>query len=267
MSSAPSSIPSSLCCSSSSSSSSSMQVRAITIRKSPQNHLPQRHWGKPLRLQPTQIPLSLFHLSRRYGNSGEIQSKRLCVSKCPTATDTFLLCSPTKNLSCKKNENPAHEVSIYDSQLEQCKILPTKPESDWSACPRTRKWKTSCWLAAKLRRSMSFWAFTIPSGDPFGFRSSSHSPCCCSPISSHMSQCRGRSSSEAWSQLSSESLFSRNSSTIQTCRRLLVHQAAADDILRGIRSVQLLDYLQHLAKRVYLHLCPPHSRCCHDLVR
>ena len=42
-------------------------------------------------------------------------SKRVCVSKCPTAADTRLACLPTKALGCTRNDHPKYEVSIYAS--------------------------------------------------------------------------------------------------------------------------------------------------------
>jgi hypothetical protein len=44
---------------------------------------------------------------------GLIQTKRLCVAKCPTGNETALDCLPSDSLSCKANSNPKFEVSIY----------------------------------------------------------------------------------------------------------------------------------------------------------
>jgi hypothetical protein len=57
--------------------------------------------------------------------------KRLCVSRCPKEGDYMLSCLPTKLLSCKKNNNPHFEVSIYDSDVETPRIgsqcIPSDP--------------------------------------------------------------------------------------------------------------------------------------------
>lgn len=67
-----------------------------------------------------------------------MQTKRLCVSKCPKAGDTKLDCYPTEKLACSANTNPDFEVQIYDSEQEISTHAFTQTGSAASACPRTQ---------------------------------------------------------------------------------------------------------------------------------
>lgn len=51
-----------------------------------------------------------------------IQTKRLCVNRCPSADDTHLSCRPTRSLSCKRNSHPQFFVDIYDTRLEETRL-------------------------------------------------------------------------------------------------------------------------------------------------
>lgn len=173
-----------------------------------------------------------------------MQSKRLCVAKCPSATDTFLQCNPTKALSCKKNDNPAHEITIYESYLDQCKHLSTQPASDSSACPRTKSSGTTSSPRVAPRPSTNSWDSMMQCGGLSGFRFCLPSPSSSSPTSSHTSQCPGPFSSEASSPSSSEHSSLCNSHLIQPRRRLLVRQITTLRLLCGLGHLQHDDGLQ-----------------------
>ena len=117
-SSVPSSASPSLSSSSYSASSSATPVAPISPRSRHQNLLPLRHLRQSLRLRPPPIPIPLLHHCPPNRITLDTQQKRVCVAKCPSASDTTLQCMPTDNISCSFNNDKNFHVGYYPNAPE-----------------------------------------------------------------------------------------------------------------------------------------------------
>ncbi len=79
-------------------------------------------------------------------NIHSIQDRRVCVSSCPSPSDTKLNCYMTKTVGCKFSSTPGFDVKKYDVYTyDGGNTIIIQVVWATSASPRTRTCKINCW--------------------------------------------------------------------------------------------------------------------------
>ena len=141
---APTSAASSSASSSPSSSSSSRwlsptPVHPLPPRPRPQDQRPRRHCGTGVWAGLHGLPDHIFRQPQRHRTPPPTQTKRVCVTECPSAGDSRLDCQAAGSVGCRFNNIPGFEVIYYDNELQVGKEGWSQTATGCCACRPTRR--------------------------------------------------------------------------------------------------------------------------------